>query len=240
MKKNKLFLILPVAILFFVLAFWYFNKQDAVTVYAPAEFSDATLIIDAGHGGVDGGAVSVTGECEKNINLAIALRLDSICGLYGVQTKLLRSDDRSIHDEDAVTIREKKVSDLHNRAAIIESTENATVISIHQNIYTNSKYSGAQVFYSNGDLSASFAALMQENLRVQLAPDNIRQAKPIPKTVYLMNHISCRALLVECGFLSNSSEAALLETSSYQTKVAAVLAGSYLQETENDIIADAQ
>jgi N-acetylmuramoyl-L-alanine amidase len=236
MKKSRVFIAIPVAILLLLLVFYTIRKMNAVTVYAPAQYSDETLVIDAGHGGEDGGAVSVTGALEKDINLAIAQRLDDICGLYGIQTKMTRTDDRSIHDGDAVTIREKKVSDLHNRVAMIEGTKNATVISIHQNIYSSSVYSGAQAFYANGELSSSFAKLTQDNLRLNLAPNNSREAKPIPKTVYLMNHISCRAILVECGFLSNMNEDALLQTSQYQTKLAAVLAGSYLQYHSTEVI----
>lgn len=240
MKKYKLFIFFSVVVLFIVLLYLYFHETSKVAVFAPAQYSNETLIIDAGHGGVDGGAVSVTGAVESTINLAIAQRLDAICGLYGVQTLMLRNGDISLHDDAAVTIREKKVSDLHNRVAMIEATEHATLISIHQNSYTNAKYSGAQVFYANGDLSSAFAQTTQENLRVNLTPDNTRQAKPIPGTVYLMNNISCRAILVECGFLTNYQEDALLQTSEYQTKLATVLAGSYLESKDTGVISESQ
>jgi len=213
-----------------VLCFYIlWGQVENVAAISPARFSGQTLIIDAGHGGEDGGAVSVTGVAESNINLAIALRLDAILGLYGVDTVMLRTQDISLHDDTAVTLREKKVSDLHNRVSAIEAVENATLISIHQNTYVNRKYYGAQVFYANEDLSLSFAQSMQETLRLVLDQENKRQAAKIPASVYLMNHITCRAILVECGFISNFKEDALLQTEGYQTKIATALAGAYLK-----------
>jgi N-acetylmuramoyl-L-alanine amidase len=197
-------------------------------------FAGETLVIDAGHGGEDGGAVSVSGAVESQINLAIALRLDALMGLYGVNTLMLRSTDISLHDSDASTLRQKKVSDLHNRAAAIEELDDPVVISIHQNTYTDERFHGAQVFYANGQLSLPLAQLTQTALKEALDPENERQPTAVAENVYLMNHISCRAILVECGFLSNPEEDRLLQSSDYQLKLAAVLAGAYLsyQQTE--------
>lgn len=213
------------------LVFWAWKilfGNHADTVMAKARLPGETLIVDAGHGGVDGGAISARGTVESKINLEIALKLDAIMGLYGVNVKMLRSEDISLHDPSADTIREKKVSDLHNRVEMIEDTPNATLISIHQNIFGVTKYSGAQVFYTNEEGSKLLAIFAQETLRFALNKDNDRVAAKVPATVYLMNHISCRAILVECGFLSNPSEDALLQSNSYQIKIAAALASSYL------------
>lgn len=204
-------------------------QQDDRTVFAAARCPGDTVIIDAGHGGEDGGAVSISGIPESGINLAIALKLDQLFGLYGVSTDVLRTQDVSLHDDGASTLREKKVSDLHNRVDHIESIPNATLISIHQNTYQSQKYHGAQVFYANGELSLPFAQLTQETLRLVLDPENTRVPTKIPDTVFLMNHISCRAILVECGFLSNPDEDQLLQNTGYQTKIASALAGAYLQ-----------
>ena len=187
-----------------------------------------TLIIDAGHGGEDGGAVSLTGAAESHINLAIARRLDLLLGLYGQAPVLLREDDRSLHDPQAKTLREKKVSDLHNRAARIEAVEHAVLLSIHQNTYTSPQYRGAQVFYGGGEGSQALAGLLQDLLRETLDPSNDRTPARIPESVYLLNHISCPAVLVECGFLSNPEEDRLLQSEGYQTKLAAVLAAGWL------------
>ena len=187
------------------------------------------VIIDAGHGGEDGGAVSVSGAIESRLNLSIAQRLDMIFGLYGINVMMLRNSDVSLHSPTAQTIREKKVSDLHNRVNTIESYDNPIVISIHQNTFPDRKYHGAQVFYANGNLSLPFAQITQDVLRMTLDPNNARKPTAIPSTVYLMNHISCKAILVECGFLSNPDEDILLQSPQYQTKLAASLAGAYIQ-----------
>ena len=204
------------------------DRESERAVMFAARLPGQTLIIDAGHGGEDGGAVSISGTVESKINLAIALRLDDILGLYGVNTLMLRTEDQSLHDDNADTLREKKVSDLHNRVDVIESVDHATLISIHQNIFNNKNLHGAQVFYSNEKLSLPFAMFTQETLRLALDPQNTRKAARIPTTVYLMNHITCSAILVECGFLSNPTEDSLLQTGNYQLKIATALAGSYL------------
>lgn len=211
--------------------FWAWSGQ-VQTVFAPVRGGMATWIIDAGHGGEDGGAVSLTGAPESEINLAIARRLDQLLGFCGACPVLLREADISLHDPSAQTLREKKVSDLHNRAAAVEGTEHAVLISIHQNSYPNGKYHGAQVFYANGALSQPLAQHTQELLRDCLDPGNQRTAKPIGENVYLMNHISCPAILVECGFLTNQEEEAKLRTEAYQTQLAAVLAGAILTAPE--------
>ena len=194
--------------------------------------SESVLVIDAGHGGEDGGAVSVSGVPESTINLAIARKLELITALYGVTTVMLRQEDRSLHDADAQTIREKKVSDLHNRVDTINSVSNAVLISIHQNSYPDARYSGAQVFFAPTQGSRELGEFVQEVLRAALDEENSRQAKAVPDTVYLMKHVECPAILVECGFLTNPEEDRLLQTSEYQTKVAAALAGAYLQYEE--------
>ena len=213
----------------------FFRRPAATSTLAPTRFSGETVVIDAGHGGEDGGAVSVSGAIESHINLAIALRLDQILGLYGVNTVLLRDSDISLHDPDAQTLREKKVSDLHNRVAMVEALDAPVLISIHQNTYTSSQYHGAQVFYANGDLSLSLAQITQAALKQVVDPNNERQPTAIPDSVYLMNHVSCRAILVECGFLSNPQEDVLLQSPAYQTKLAAALAGAYLSYQEMNL-----
>lgn len=212
----------------------FFFHPAGVSAFSPSRHPGETLIVDAGHGGEDGGAVSISGVPESGVNLAIALKLDQLLGLYGAPPTLLRAEDISIHDPGAETLREKKVSDLHNRVAAIEAAENATLISIHQNTYPSAKYHGAQVFYANGDLSLPFARQTQELLRRAVDPENSRVPAKIPDTVYLMNHITCRAILVECGFLSNPEEERKLLSGDYQTKIATALCASWLQTITNE------
>ena len=177
--------------------------------------ADQVLVIDPGHGGEDGGAVSAAGQRESEVNLAIARQLDALMGLYG--------------DPSAATLREKKVSDIHNRVALVQALPNATLISIHQNAYPAAQYHGLQVFYGDEALSRPLALAIQEGVRAQLDPENARVPQAIPSSVYLMAHVSCRAVLVECGFLSNPEEAARLGERAYQMKLAMVLAASYLR-----------
>ena len=187
-----------------------------------------TLILDAGHGGEDGGALSLSGTKESAVNLAVTRRLELLMGLLGVEGVMLRQEDVSLHSEGANTLREKKVSDLKNRVAAIRAQENAWLISIHQNSFPDPRYSGAQVFYAPTQGSQTLAETMQETLRCALEPSNNRVCKPIASTIYLMNHINCPAVLVECGFLSNPREERLLITPGYQTKLAVALTSGFL------------
>lgn len=210
-------------------AFWGGRSAPAFT---PARIPEYRLILDAGHGGEDGGAVSLTGVAESGINLAVVLRLDQLLGFYGVAPVLIRDRDVSIYDPGCETLRQKKVSDLHNRVALIEGTDNPVVISIHQNTFSNPAYHGAQVFFRAGEESQALADLVQEALREGVDPDNKRTPTRIPDSVYLMKHITCPAVLVECGFLSNPAEEALLREGGYQTKLALCVAAAWLRSGE--------
>ncbi len=188
----------------------------------------APLILDAGHGGEDGGAVSITGVPESQINLSIVLKLRDILGLYGVDPVVLRETDVSLHDDSANTLREKKRSDLKNRVAAIEEVEGGTLLSIHQNTYPGSRYHGAHVFYAPTEGSQSLAEHFQNSIKAALQPDNERAVKRIPDSVYIMNHITCPAVLIECGFLTNPGEEAMLRDEDYQRKLSAVVAAAWL------------
>lgn len=191
-----------------------------------------TLILDAGHGGEDGGASTAAGEKESDINLAIVLKTRALMVFLGVEPRLTREADVSLHSGGAETIRQKKVSDLKNRVAMVESTPNALLISVHQNHFTDPRYDGAQVFFNSGDMNRQWGEDVQELLRQVLDPGNDRKAKPMPGGIYLFDHVSCPAILVECGFLSNGEEAALLRTDTYQRKLAMALAGAYFNELQ--------
>ena len=197
-------------------------------IYRVVARQPGELVLDAGHGGEDGGAVSVTGVPESQINLEIVLRMRDVLGLYGVDPVLLREEDVSLHDEGASTLREKKSSDLKNRVKAVRAVEDGTLVSIHQNTYSSAKYRGAQAFYAPTEGSRDLAEHIQTCIRAALQPDNGRAVKPIPDTVYLMNHVDCPAVLVECGFLTNPEEEALLRDGDYQKQLATVLAGAWL------------
>ena len=198
----------------------------AVRVYRDAlAMPQTTVVLDAGHGGSDGGAVSCTGARECEINLAITQRLDDLLHLLGCPTLQLRQGDTDLASADAASISEKKVTDLKNRVARINQQADAVLVSIHQNQFSQSQYRGAQVFYAPNTESRAFAALMQQNLRAGLDPANKRECKP-GSGIFLLEKIECPGILVECGFLSNPDEEALLRSSDYQKRLAAVLAGS--------------
>lgn len=198
----------------------------AVRVYRDAlAMPQTTVVLDAGHGGSDGGAVSCTGARECEINLAITQRLDDLLHLLGCPTLQLRQGDTDLASADAASISEKKVTDLKNRVARINQQADAVLVSIHQNHFSQSQYRGAQVFYAPNTESRAFAALMQQNLRAGLDTANKRECKP-GSGIFLLEKIECPGILVECGFLSNPGEEALLRSKDYQKRLAAVLAGS--------------
>ena len=231
-KSHRVTAAVLAAILFlFVSAFGLYHhfRSSDTTVFAPASRQHHMLIIDPGHGGEDGGAVSVSGVPESGINLAIALKCEQVAGLFGLPVQLLRQDDSSLADDDSETLREKKRSDLETRVEIVNGTENALLLSIHQNNFTQPEYSGAQVFFRPEQQSQLWASKMQEQLRNGIDPENRRQPKEIPEDIYLMSHIDCPAILVECGFLSNPQEDQLLQTSDYQCRLAVVLTGTCLE-----------
>jgi N-acetylmuramoyl-L-alanine amidase len=182
------------------------------------------IIIDAGHGGVDGGATSCTGVLESQLNLEIALRLEQLFHLLGFKTRMIRSTDISIYTKGD-TIAAKKVSDLKERVRIVNVQEGGILVSIHQNTFSDSRYGGAQVFYPDSDGSKGLAAEMQKALVSYLNPGSNRQAKR-GEGIYLLQKAKIPAILVECGFLSNHTEEAKLRSEEYQKKVAAVIAGA--------------
>ena len=209
-----------------IIAVFINRATTAISVMTPNEIRH-TVIIDPGHGGEDGGATSCTGILESKFNLDISLRLNDMMHLLGMQTVLIRDTDRSVYTRGE-TIAQKKVSDLRERVRIINETDNAVVISIHQNSFADEQYWGAQVFYPNTEGSKELAAQMQSTIQQSLMPSNGRKTKP-SKGVYLMEHIKCPGILLECGFLTNPEEEAKLRDPKYQKQLSAVIAGAYCQ-----------
>ena len=190
-----------------------------------------TIVIDAGHGGMDGGAVSCTGVNESSINLEITLRLDDLFHFLGYQTVMIRRTDTSVYT-NGNTISQKKISDLKERVRIINGTENAFLISIHQNMFRESKYSGAQVFYAPTEHSREVAELLQESICNTINPGSNRKTKKA-SGVYIMEHVQCGAVLVECGFLSNPEEEQKLQSPDYQKQLCCVIAASFASFNPN-------
>lgn len=189
-----------------------------------------TVIIDPGHGGEDGGAIGCDGVIEKDVNLSISLKLKAFFQSAGFHVIMIRDTDRAIYDPGSRTLREKKASDLHNRLKIINSHPNAILISIHQNIYTSSRYSGTQVFYSGkNEKSKILAQTIQDTVRAGLQPYNERQIKTAGKNLFILYYAQTPAVMVECGFLSNPSECKRLEDYKYQGNMAFSIFGAALK-----------
>lgn len=182
------------------------------------------IVIDAGHGGVDGGAVSCSGKNESSFNLQIALRLNDLMHLMGYDTVMIRSTDTSVYTSGQ-TIAQKKVSDLKQRVTIVNRTQNAVLVSIHQNTFPESQYSGAQVFYSKSSGSEELAKLLHEELVACLNPGSSRKAKQ-GSGIYLLDKTTAPGVLVECGFLSNPQEEQALRTPEYQKKICCVISAA--------------
>ena len=187
--------------------------------------SKNVIIVDAGHGGEDGGTQSSAGVLEKDINLDISLKLGTLLKLMGYTAVYTRTEDKLQYGSDAKVQRQKKVSDIHYRMNIMETYPQAVFLSIHQNYYTSSKYYGAQVFYSgNNPDSKTVAKMIQNSIRNFIQPENERQVKVTGTDIYLLYHAELPAVMVECGFLSNSGEALLLNDEEYQKKMCLAIA----------------
>lgn len=191
--------------------------------------SRSTLVIDAGHGGIDGGAVSDTGLKESDINLAIALKTEALAHFMGIDTVMTRETDTDNSENKDYSEHDNLVK----RAELANSIENSVFISIHQNKFPSAVVSGAEVMYSDSDDSKTLGLLTQDNLVMLLDTSNRRVARPAPKELLLTSSVKCPTILVECGFMSNPQEAQRLASNDYQLKIAAILAGSYIQYLNN-------
>ena len=222
------------------LSFKHISDKNYIVVSAVATESKL-IIIDAGHGGIDGGAVGYNNVVEKNINLAIAKKLETMLRCCGFEVIMTRSEDEMIGEglPEGSSIREKKVRDIKTRVALINSHPDAVVLSIHQNLFSDSKYNGAQMFYStkNSD-SKAIASFLQNRFATMLQKGNERVIKPVADNIYLMNHIDNPAVLVECGFISNALEAQNLSDDTYQNKIAFVIFAALCDYFEKDTIQD--
>ena len=198
--------------------------NQAVTTWAEnTNWGDKPVfVIDAGHGGIDGGATSCTGVLESQFNLQIALRLNDLLHFLGHETLMIRTTDKSVYTYGN-TIAAQKVSDLKQRVKIVNETENGILISIHQNIFSDGRYSGAQVFFAPDEESREVAAKLQTNLIQTLNPGSNRKSKKADG-IYLMEHINRPGILIECGFLSNTEEESKLRSPEYQKHLCAVIA----------------
>lgn len=195
------------------------------------------LVIDAGHGGEDGGAVAADETMEKDINLDIALRLQKLLVLSGCDVTLTRDSDKAIYSDGCDTLKAKKVSDMKNRLAIFNSDQNNIVISIHQNKFPQTQYSGTQVFYAPKNPDGNLLAeSIKASVTGMLQPQNTRETKKANKDIYLLYNAEVPAVIVECGFVSNPQELEKLKTEEYRQQMAfAIYCGflNYYNQNQN-------
>ena len=224
-------LILTASILLLSLFFdkWAFKDSSSSLPAQGKSDERPTVILDAGHGGIDSGAVSVNGDEEKHINLSLVKKLGAFLEEGGVRVIYTRHDDSLLTSEGAVS---RKSGDLMARAALAKENPDAIFVSIHMNTLPIEKYKGLQVFYSdNASASRALAQLIQNDVSALMQSDNKREAKDAAGKIYLLDRITTPAVLIECGFLSNREEAALLIQEDYQTKLAYTLSRTLLNFT---------
>ena len=234
-EKLKLYFYYSAALIcvFLFGALLYASVNDEPEVLTVSTDSKPVVIVDAGHGGEDGGA-SANGVLEKDINLAVSLKLRDMLTASGYTVVMTREEDISIYDSSASTIHEKKISDMRNRRDIINKSSSNILISIHQNKFEKEKYSGTQIFYSkNNGHSIKLAENIQRSVTGLLQPENKRELKAADSSVYLLDNAEVPAVIVECGFLSNKEEAKKLSTDEYQKQLAFAILCGFLDYEKN-------
>lgn len=231
LKSSKKAVSLLLLLLFLFAAGIILSKDKTEKILPVSSFSDQrpVLIIDAGHGGADGGAVAKNGIIESEINLAIAKKLECMAKLFGFETVMTRSSEQLDYPENADSIKAKKQWDQNTRAELISSFDQAIFLSIHQNTYPDPRPSGPQVLYGRQAGSDELGELIQAALCEYLCPDSRRLAAPVKDSIFLMKSSENTSVLVECGFISNEKELNLLLDESYQRSIALVLTGCIIR-----------
>ena len=216
-KKRLIFIELS---LIFSILFASLHAENNTILTTSTPVTGHSIVLDAGHGLPDGGAENNTGLTEEKINLDIVLKLQNLLEASNCTIILTRSDENGIYSTDAKTLREKKVSDLKNRVNIANNLEADIFVSIHLNKIAQSKYFGWQTFYKkNSEEGKNLSLSIQENLNSSIQIENKRQPQTITGK-YIIDNVKIPTVIVECGFLSNPTEAKLLEQDSYQEKIA--------------------
>ena len=234
--KFYVFMLMYIFIAVFILYltfrfnFGYFSSGNYSSYrFAGADYFENEsfiVIIDAGHGGIDSGAIGIDNIIEKDINLSIAKKLESLLNIANIEVIMTRTEDILLNTLDAPR---RKASDLSNRIRVAQKYPSALFISIHMNTYPQEKYKGLQVFYSSNNLeSANLADTIKKNNQKYLQPDNNREIRR-GKDIFILERTNNCAVLIECGFLTNREEAHLLNSDEYQNKLSRILFISILQ-----------
>ena len=218
--------IASVTAVYSIIEYMLIEKHNINSV-SNSEIPTFTVVIDAGHGGEDGGAVGVSGVLEKDLNLEISKELHCLFSLTDIPVVMTRTCDEMLYKDGQEN--NKKTYDLRNRVEKTNSVSSPLFISIHQNKFPVEKYKGLQVYYSgNNQQSKNVAQLIQKKTSTFLQTDNKREIKKAGRSIYILHRLDCPAVLVECGFLSNKDEEALLNTELYKRKIAFVIFSSVM------------
>lgn len=232
-RKQQLLIIFAVAAVFLGLLLLHIRDNETLSVFSANKQEHKIFVLDAGHGGEDGGAVSPEGIKESDINLSITLRIHALLRFLEQTTILTRDSDVSIYSDGSDTLRQKKRSDLHNRVALVNSIPGSVLVSIHQNSMPSvPSVHGAQVFYGSVEASDEVALSVQKALNRSVNKGNEKHTKKIGSSIYLMKNVTCPAILVECGFLSNAIETEHLQTPEYQKQLSVAIVVGLLNTEE--------
>ncbi len=233
-KKSIIAIITAFLIILSAMLYLTFMANFSAAEASSMPITQKTVIVDAGHGGDDGGAIGIDGTVEKDINLDIALKLEKILKFYGFNVIMTRTQDVMTCDDGLDSLRKRKISDIHNRFELMRKNPDAIFISVHQNKFEDSSQHGTQVFYSgNDERSKELAEAIQTSVTLTLQRKNDRVVKKSGSGIYLLYHAKVPAVLVECGFISNSDEVKKLKDESYRMKLAILIADGLLKYLSN-------
>lgn len=218
--KKRIILLVSLLIAVVAIGIFQINLKEETIETVALPVSNKVIVIDAGHGNPDGGAVSANGISEAEINLKIALKLQNLLEQSGATVILTRSDENGIYDTNKTNIKDKKISDIKNRVKIGNSSSADIFVSIHLNKISQNQYSGWQTFFKKGcDKGEKLATSIQENLNKTIEKENNRVPMKLDN-VYIVKNIEIPLTIVECGFLSNEEEERKLQEDNYQDKLA--------------------
>ena len=233
-KKSIIAIITAFLIILSAMLYLTFMANFSAAEASSMPITQKTVIVDAGHGVDDCGAIGIDGTVEKDINLDIALKLEKILKFYGFNVIMTRTQDVMTCDDGLDSLRKRKISDIHNRFELMRKNPDAIFISVHQNKFEDSSQHGTQVFYSgNDERSKELAEAIQTSVTLTLQRKNDRVVKKSGSGIYLLYHAKIPAVLVECGFISNSDELKKLKDESYRMKLAILIADGLLKYLSN-------
>lgn len=226
-KSTVSFISFTLIFTFLILLLCFFKQGIGRTEKGNYVFSSngkITVILDAGHGGEDGGASGKNGILEKDLNLSICMKIGKELTDNGVNVLYTRTEDILLYDKSADHANRKKALDLAERVKIAQNTPNCIFVSIHMNSFPETKYSGLQTYYSKNNInSKSLALQIQTAVRSMIQKQNNRKIVKASSNIYVLDRLECPAVLIECGFLSNPEECRLLSTEIYQNQLSEII-----------------